>query len=77
MHKQLDTVLVIEEDESDIALSTGGKWKFFDDLKARIRKDASQGNTALGPLSRKVRWLLRKNSQPLVPGTAPVGERRR
>jgi hypothetical protein len=54
MHKQIDTILVIEEDGQDIALSTGGKWKFFDDLKARIRKDASQGNTMLGPLSRKV-----------------------
>lgn len=54
MHKQLDTVLVVEEDGPDIALSTGGKWKFFDDLKAHIRKDASQGHTALGPLSRKI-----------------------
>ncbi|MEO8185171.1 MAG: hypothetical protein ABI895_40715 [Deltaproteobacteria bacterium] len=54
MHKQIDTILVIEEDGQDVALSTGGKWKFFDDLKARIRKDASQGNTVLGPLSRKV-----------------------
>ena len=54
MHKQLDTVLAIEEDGQDIALSTGGKWKFFDDLKARIRKDASQANTAVGRLSQKV-----------------------
>ena len=54
MHKQIDTTLVIEEDGADIALSTGGKWKFFDGLKARIRKDASQGHTLLGPLSRKV-----------------------
>jgi hypothetical protein len=55
MHKQIDTVLVIEEDGPDIALSTGGSWKFFDDLNARIRKDASQGSTALGPLPQKVR----------------------
>jgi hypothetical protein len=57
MHKQIDTTLVIEEDGPDIALSTGGKWKFFDGLQARIKKDASQGNTALGPLSRKVQVL--------------------
>ena len=54
MHKQVETTLVIEEDGPDVALSTGGRWKFFDDLKARIKKDASQGSTVLGPLSRKV-----------------------
>jgi hypothetical protein len=54
MHKQIDTVLVVAEDGPDIALSSGGKWKFFDDLKVRIKKDASQGNTVVGPLSRKV-----------------------
>jgi len=54
MHKQLETTLAIEEDGQDVALTTGGKWKFFDDLKARIKKDASQGSTVLGPLSRRV-----------------------
>ena len=54
MHKQIDTTLIIEEAGPEIALSTGGKWKFFDGLKARISKDGSQGNTTLGPLSRKV-----------------------
>jgi hypothetical protein len=54
MHKQLDTSLVIEDDGQDIALSTAGNWKFFDDLKVRIRKDASQGHTVLGALPKKV-----------------------
>ncbi|HWO14369.1 MAG TPA: hypothetical protein VNN80_32910, partial [Polyangiaceae bacterium] len=54
MHKQLDTVLLIEEGGEGVALSTGGKWKFFDDLRARFDKSGSQGSTLLGPLSHKV-----------------------
>jgi len=57
MHKQIETTLVIEDNGQDIALSTGGQWKFFDDLSARIRKDASQARTELGPLSQKVEVL--------------------
>lgn len=54
MHKQLDTVLVVEDSGPEIALSTGGKWKFFDDLKMRIEKDASQASTVVSALPRKV-----------------------
>jgi hypothetical protein len=57
LHKQLETVVAVEDDGRDIVLSTRGRWKFFDDLKPRIRRDGSQASTALGPFSQRVQVL--------------------
>jgi hypothetical protein len=66
LRKQRDTVLILAEDGREVTISTGGDWRFFDDLAVRIRGDATQATTSVGALPERVE--VRASPQQSVTG---------